>query len=47
LLVVESEKTDRDVVKRASSLLSESKANVSVILNKEKAYVPKWLQQGH
>lgn len=47
LLVVESEKTDRDVVKRASSMLSESKANVSVILNKEQAYVPKWLQQGH
>jgi len=47
LLVVESEKTDRDVVKRASSMLSESKANVSVVLNKEQAHVPKWLQQGH
>jgi uncharacterized protein involved in exopolysaccharide biosynthesis/Mrp family chromosome partitioning ATPase len=46
LLVVESEKTDRDVVKRASTMLSESKANVSVVLNKEQAHVPKWLQQG-
>ncbi len=47
LLVVESEKADRDVVKRASSMLSESKANVSVVLNKEQAHVPKWLKQGH
>jgi MinD-like ATPase involved in chromosome partitioning or flagellar assembly len=44
-LVVESEKTDRDVVKRASALLAESKCNLGVILNKNKAYVPKLLQQ--
>ena len=43
-LVVESEKTDRDVVKRATTLLSESISNVGVILNKSKAYVPKRLQ---
>jgi len=44
-LVVESEKTDRDVVKRATNLLAESKCNLGVILNKNKAYVPKLLQQ--
>jgi len=44
-LVVESEKTDLEVVKRATTLLSESNANVGVILNKLKAYVPKRLHQ--
>jgi len=45
LLVVESEKTSRDVVKQASKLLSESKANVHAILNKSRKYTPGWLQQ--
>ena len=40
LLVVESEKTHRALVKRAGSLLEDSKANVSAILNKYKQYVP-------
>jgi succinoglycan biosynthesis transport protein ExoP len=44
-VVVESEKTDCEVVKRATSLLAESKANVGVILNKARTYVPKRLQQ--
>jgi uncharacterized protein involved in exopolysaccharide biosynthesis/Mrp family chromosome partitioning ATPase len=44
-MVVESEKTDRDVVKRASALLAESKANVGVILNKGCNYAPKLLAQ--
>ncbi|MEO7676586.1 MAG: hypothetical protein ABIV39_07495, partial [Verrucomicrobiota bacterium] len=44
-LVIESEKTDREVVKHATALLIESKTNVGVILNKSKAYVPKRLQQ--
>jgi len=44
-LVVESEKTDREVIKRATSLLSESNANVTAILNKNRAYVPPWLHQ--
>ncbi len=44
-LVVESEQTDREVVKRATSLLSESNANVIAILNKNRAYVPPWLHQ--
>jgi uncharacterized protein involved in exopolysaccharide biosynthesis/Mrp family chromosome partitioning ATPase len=45
LMVVESEKTDKDVVKQASTLLAESRANVGVVLNKTKTYVPKRLQQ--
>ena len=45
LLVIESEKTDREAVKRATSMLAESKANVSAILNKNHNYVPKRLSQ--
>jgi Mrp family chromosome partitioning ATPase len=45
LLVIESEKTDREVVKRATAMLAESKANVSAILNKNRDYVPKRLSQ--
>ncbi|MBC8094688.1 MAG: hypothetical protein H7Y43_02640 [Akkermansiaceae bacterium] len=44
-MVVESEKTDREVVKRATDILVESKANVGVVLNKNKRYVPRLLQQ--
>jgi Mrp family chromosome partitioning ATPase len=44
LLVVESEKTDRDAAERASTLLSESRANVGVVMNKTRTYVPKRLQ---
>jgi Mrp family chromosome partitioning ATPase len=45
MVVVESEKTDRDVVQRAVNMLTETKANVSVVLNKRKNYVPQRLQQ--
>jgi len=45
LMVVESEKTDRDVAKRAGDLLAESKATVAAVLNKQRRYVPTWLQQ--
>jgi len=45
LLVVESEKTDRDVAQRAASLLSESRANVGVVMNKSRSYVPRMLHQ--
>ncbi|HXI71746.1 MAG TPA: hypothetical protein VNN22_15430 [Verrucomicrobiae bacterium] len=45
LLVVEAEKTNRDVVLRANSLLGESKANVIAILNKTRKYVPEKLHQ--
>jgi Mrp family chromosome partitioning ATPase len=45
LMVVESGKTDRDVVKRATTLLTENKAHVGVVLNKARTYVPKRLHQ--
>ncbi len=44
-MVVESEKTDRDVVKRATDLLAESKTNVGIVLNKSHNYVPRRLVQ--
>ena len=40
LLVIEAEKTNQDVVKRVMALLAESKANVSMVLNKTQTYVP-------
>jgi succinoglycan biosynthesis transport protein ExoP len=45
LMVAESEKTSVHVIKRAHALLSESKANVGLVLNKTRQYVPKLLQQ--
>ncbi|HEY2081257.1 MAG TPA: FHA domain-containing protein, partial [Verrucomicrobiae bacterium] len=45
MLVVESEKTDRQVVQRALTMLSETRANVGVVLNKRKNYVPQRIQQ--
>ncbi len=44
LLVVESEKTDRDVIKRAAALMGESQANINVILNQSRSYLPERLQ---
>jgi succinoglycan biosynthesis transport protein ExoP len=46
LLVIESEKTDRERVQRASALLAESKAGVCAVLNKTRTYVPPSLHQG-
>ncbi|MDB6022727.1 MAG: lipopolysaccharide biosynthesis protein, partial [Pedosphaera sp.] len=45
LLVVEAEKTSREVVRQTGALLAESKANVSVVLNKTRNYIPAWLHQ--
>jgi Mrp family chromosome partitioning ATPase len=45
LVVIEAEKTDRDVVKKAATLLAESKPVVGAILNKRRNYIPKNLQQ--
>ncbi len=45
LLVIESEKTNQDVVKRVNQLLAESKAKVSTVLNKTRNYIPKRLHQ--
>jgi uncharacterized protein involved in exopolysaccharide biosynthesis/Mrp family chromosome partitioning ATPase len=43
LLVIESEKTDRNVVQRATAMLAESNATVRAILNKNRRYVPERL----
>jgi uncharacterized protein involved in exopolysaccharide biosynthesis/Mrp family chromosome partitioning ATPase len=45
LLVIESEKTDRQLIQQSCALLAESKANVSAVLNKTRTYVPKRLHQ--
>jgi len=45
LMVVEAEKTQRDLVKQAHTLLAGSKSNVGIVLNKKRTYVPKWLHQ--
>ncbi len=44
LVVIEAEKSNGDLVKRACSELIAAKANVSGILNKTRSYAPKWLQ---
>jgi len=45
LMVVESEKTDRDAAAKACDMLAKSNAPVGIVLNKTKAYVPDVLQQ--
>lgn len=45
MMVVESEKTDRELVESACSMLAESKAHVGLVLNKTTNYVPHSLQQ--
>jgi polysaccharide biosynthesis transport protein len=45
LLVVESEKTSREAAARVSSMLAESKTNVGLVLNKNRSYMPKRLEQ--
>jgi len=45
LLVVESENNDRENVKRATRMLSETRTNVGLVLNKYRAYVPRRLQE--
>jgi Mrp family chromosome partitioning ATPase len=44
LLVIESEKSDREVVEGACALLAESKAHIGFVLNKTRSYVPGRLQ---
>jgi Mrp family chromosome partitioning ATPase len=44
-MVVEPERTNRQVLKRATSMLAESKTNMGVILNKGHDYMPKPLRQ--
>ena len=45
LMVIESEKTNRDVVEQANSLLAESNVSVKAVLNKYRSCVPRWLHQ--
>jgi Mrp family chromosome partitioning ATPase len=45
LMVIESEKTDRELVQRATSLLAQSNAHVGAVLHKAKNYVPAALHQ--
>jgi len=45
LMVIESEKTDRELVQRAINLLGESKAHVGAVLNKTRSYLPLRLDQ--
>ena len=45
MLVIESEKTDQEIVRRATTLLEKSKAHVGVVLNKTRTYVPPKLHQ--
>lgn len=43
LLVVEGEKNNRDAVRRGYEALTASRDNVSVVFNKARSYIPKWL----
>jgi Mrp family chromosome partitioning ATPase len=43
LLIVEAEKNKRDAVKRGYAALVAGRDNVSVVVNKARSYVPKWL----
>jgi Mrp family chromosome partitioning ATPase len=45
LLVIESEKTDRETVKQANELLTKSKTNIGAVLNKTRQYIPSRLSQ--
>ncbi len=45
MLVIESEKTQTDVVKQAAKMLSEVRAPVTTVLNKKRSYVPTQLHQ--
>jgi MinD-like ATPase involved in chromosome partitioning or flagellar assembly len=45
LLVIESEKTDRELVQRATALLAKSNTHVGAVLNKSKNYVPSRLHE--
>jgi uncharacterized protein involved in exopolysaccharide biosynthesis/Mrp family chromosome partitioning ATPase len=43
LTVVEAEKSDRDFLKRTYAELLACRANVAVIFNKARSYIPRWL----
>jgi hypothetical protein len=43
LLIVEAEKNSRDVINRGYRQLVAERNNVSVVVNKTRSYVPRWL----
>jgi Mrp family chromosome partitioning ATPase len=45
MVVVESEKTSQEVVMQAKGLLAQSQANVAVVLNKTRQYIPRLLHK--
>jgi uncharacterized protein involved in exopolysaccharide biosynthesis/Mrp family chromosome partitioning ATPase len=45
LFVVEAEKTDSEVARRATALLVEASGSVGIVLNKTRTYIPRALQQ--
>lgn len=47
LVVVEAERTDRDVARRALGLLEASGARAGVVLNRSRRYVPARLHEDH
>jgi Mrp family chromosome partitioning ATPase len=46
LLIVEAEKNGRDVINRGYRQLVAERNNVSVVVNKTRSYVPRWLDSG-
>ena len=44
LFVVESEKCNRDMVKRAYDDLVDGRSNVAVVLNKLRSHAPRWIE---
>jgi uncharacterized protein involved in exopolysaccharide biosynthesis/Mrp family chromosome partitioning ATPase len=46
LLIVEAEKNSRDVISRGYRKLVAERDNLSVVVNKARSYVPKWLDSG-
>ena len=46
LMVIESETTDKEVLKKGITLLHESQKNIGTVLNKRRSYVPKCAAAG-
>ncbi len=47
LLIVEAEKNSREVIDRGYRKLVAERDNVSVVVNKARSYIPKWLENGN
>jgi Mrp family chromosome partitioning ATPase len=43
LLIIEADKNNRDIIKRGYAKLTAERANVAVVVNKTRSYVPKSL----